>query len=418
MKLDFKDEELDKLFKSKAKGVGEEPAFDEAAWADMEGRLDKRKRRFTFYYLSAAALFLGILSLGWLLIKNDGWTRNGTEKNYTVKNEVLNPKNKAFENDNNQEKLIEVTTNQRIGNSVKIKKTISSKNNLVKGDTRGVYGNRPQNKQQKTLNTAAITLNRTSFKYEEIVPENEEETSLIKKERAINFTKNSIVSNELIIKPILSQEVLAESNLETKPSTVHSKVIWSLGFNAGPEYNTAGGLNKAKGNLNGGISFSGKLKKFSLSLGANYGIKNYSASANQYHGIKPQFIPLITNINATCNILEVPLSLSYQLFSGKKSSFDLNAGISSYFMLKEKYVYQYTTNSGYPERTVSVNNQNQHYFKVLQLSGTYYLPSKNSSNQLGIEPFVKLPLAGVGIGAVELKSYGINLHFNYQFKKK
>jgi hypothetical protein len=418
MKLDFKDEELDKLFKSKAEGAGEEPAFDEAAWADMEGRLDKRKRRIAFYYLSAAALFLGILSFGWLLIKNDGWAVNGTEKNYTAKNEVLKPENKAFENDSKQEKLSEVTTSQQIGNSIKLNNTIISKNKLAKADMHRVDDVRPKKKQEKNLNITAIALNKTSVKYGEEIIKNEEETSLIKRERAINLTENSSVSNELIIKPVLSQEVLAKANLETKPNIIHSKVIWSLGFNAGPELNTAGSINIAKGNLNGGISLSGKLKKFSISLGANYAVKNYSATPYQYHKIKPQFVPLVTNIDASCHILEIPLSLSYKLFSGKKSSFDLNAGLSSYFMLKEKYVYQYTASSGYPERTVSVNNQNQHYFKVLQLSGTYYLPLKNSSNSIGIEPFAKLPLAGIGIGAVELKSYGINLHLNYQFKKK
>ncbi|MBU0696904.1 MAG: hypothetical protein KKE39_10345 [Bacteroidetes bacterium] len=418
MKLDFEDDELDKLFKSKAKSVGEEPAFNEAAWADMEGRLNKRKRRFAFYYLSAAVLFLGILSFGWLLLKSDRWDGKGTEKNYTTKNEFLKPGNKAFKNDSLQEKLNKVTTNQPIINSEKLTTTPSSKNNFVKADTPRGNDRKPQKKQDRILDNASIALNEILTKSTVEIVKNEKEISLIKREQPIYFTENSGVSNELIIKPILYQKALTEAKSGTKPSMVHSKVTWSLGFNAGPEFNTAGSLNKVKGNFNGGISFSGKLKKFNLSLGVNYGIKNYSATPYQYQNIKPQFIPLITNINATCNILEVPLSLSYQIFSNKKSSFDLNAGLSSYFMLKEKYVYQYTAISGYADRTVQVNNQNQHYFKVLQLSGTYYLPLRNSANQLGIEPFAKLPLAGVGSGAVDLKSYGVNLHFNYQLKKK
>ncbi|MBK0382018.1 hypothetical protein I5M32_03520 [Pedobacter sp. SD-b] len=410
MSLNFENNELDRLFKSKAKNEGGEPEFEEAAWADMERRLDKRKRKIAFYYLSAAALVFVVLGAGWFFAQNMG-ASSSTEKIYAVKK--LGPnhniKNDAIENKkipSSEQK--ESLANENFNETVKAIGTKKSfaRTNFLSSD----------NKRKEDQNLASADEKEKIFNPDLLVPENLD-TVLPSRNRNETIAESIINQQDIIIKPVLKQEIALAAN--SKGLFKKSQpIIWSLGLSAGPEFNTAGNFQNSVGTLNTGINFSGRLDKLSLSIGANYGIKNYSASTSQYHNIKPQIAPLVKNINASCNILEVPLTLSYQLSKGKKSSFDLNAGISSYFMLKEKYVYQYTQASGYPERTININNQNQHYFKVLQLSGTYYLPLKNTMSVIGIEPYAKIPLAGVGVGAVELKSYGINLNFNYAFKKK
>src|SRR6476659_6563630 len=91
MNLNFEDNELDRLFKNKAKDEGGEPEFDEFAWEDMERRLDKRKRRIAFYYLSAAALFFVVLGMGWFFIQNNYEINKTSEKIYALKKQSKKP---------------------------------------------------------------------------------------------------------------------------------------------------------------------------------------------------------------------------------------------------------------------------------------------------------------------------------------
>lgn len=76
-------------------------------------------------------------------------------------------------------------------------------------------------------------------------------------------------------------------------------------------------------------------------------------------------------------------------------------------MKTEDYEYEYKTPSGqYYKYNLAVKDQNKHYFSVLTLSAGYkYKLSRRVSLQA--EPYVKLPLGGVGVGKVKLNSSGI-----------
>lgn len=416
MKSDFDDKDLDQLLRSKALSDAEEPEFDEAAWIAMERLLDKRKGRMIYYYLSAATLFLGMLSIGWLFL-NINENSSLKEKKYANNVQEIQ-KNKTID-------VPKVTAENNISNTDK-KSTEMMKEKLLAEDKSSIADQKrvisfiKKSNKQHQFNLTNLSLNESSNLEGKLTIENGTNYQRERIEK-IELTDYKLASQAVKIKAILFND---HKNTATAPSTgsknvsLNKKPVWSLGFSAGPEINTLGGGSKAGNNLNGGINISGKLNKFSLSLGANYGLKTYNASTTQYQNIKPQFISYIKSIDAACNILEVPIGVSYELATTKKSSFNLNVGFSSYFMLKEKYTYQYKPYSGYSDYTVTRINRNQHYFKVIQLSGTYEFDLKNSQSSLGLEPYMKLPLAGVGEGAVYLKSYGLNLHFNYQLKTK
>ncbi|MNL67379.1 hypothetical protein D3C87_1919530 [compost metagenome] len=101
-----------------------------------------------------------------------------------------------------------------------------------------------------------------------------------------------------------------------------------------------------------------------------------------------------------------------------KKSIDINAGVSSYFMLKEDYTYRYTAGSGIDDRLQEYRNKNQHYFGVADLSATYYVKLRKERLRLGLEPYIKIPLTGVGEGKVNLKSSGLSLKLRYDLGKK
>jgi hypothetical protein len=70
------------------------------------------------------------------------------------------------------------------------------------------------------------------------------------------------------------------------------------------------------------------------------------------------------------------------------------------------YYYKYTLTGPTINSKWTTKNENKHFFSVLTLSGGYqHHLSKNIS--LTIEPYIKLPLSGVGYGKVKLNSGGM-----------
>ncbi len=82
--------------------------------------------------------------------------------------------------------------------------------------------------------------------------------------------------------------------------------------------------------------------------------------------------------------------------------------MSSYVMKRETYDYYYKYSPSGPtvNHTRTIYNTNNHYFSVLTLSGGYQR-NINKVFSLTAEPYVKLPLGGVGYGKVHLNSTGV-----------
>jgi hypothetical protein len=151
--------------------------------------------------------------------------------------------------------------------------------------------------------------------------------------------------------------------------------------------------------------------------------KVYSATPNEYKPATPPMnIDYLTNIDANCKVYEIPVTVSYNFARTEKQNFFGSAGLSSFIMKKEQYVYEYY----YPgvnqtfHYTHTENNQNKHYFSVLSLSAGYQRKISKVFSVV-VEPYLKLPLGGVGYGKVKLNSTGILFSVNvspFQIGKK
>ena len=53
-----------------------------------------------------------------------------------------------------------------------------------------------------------------------------------------------------------------------------------------------------------------------------------------------------------------------------------------------------------------MTNENKHYFSVVTLSGGYQYKLNNRFSFIA-EPYVKIPLSGIGLGKIKLNSTGI-----------
>ncbi len=142
----------------------------------------------------------------------------------------------------------------------------------------------------------------------------------------------------------------------------------------------------------------------SITAGAMYVFKTYQAG----DGYSTGYVPAPSHVNGSCWVLDVPLNLRYYAVNRDLARWYLTAGLSSYLMLKEKYNLEYSSyNYGGTtyDNTLELKNKNKHYLDIVNL-GIGYERVLSDRLSLQVEPYLKLPLKGVGEGDISLKSAG------------
>lgn len=113
------------------------------------------------------------------------------------------------------------------------------------------------------------------------------------------------------------------------------------------------------------------------------------------------------NINANCKVVEVPLTVGYQISSNKKTNVYVAVGSSSYFMKKEDYQFYFKGQTGNDTtRAASFKNNSNHYFSSISFSAGI---EQKVTRKLSItaEPQIKIPVSGIGFGKIKLYGAGI-----------
>ncbi|GAB3582757.1 porin family protein [Hymenobacter daeguensis] len=120
-------------------------------------------------------------------------------------------------------------------------------------------------------------------------------------------------------------------------------------------------------------------------------------------------------VEGRCTVLDVPLNLRYDAVVQDHARWFGAAGLSSFFMHRENYSYDYLENGVYKAWDLpGLVNANQHLFSILNLSFGYER-SLGSHWSVQAEPYAKIPLAGVGAGKVRLTSGGVFFGVKYGF---
>lgn len=119
----------------------------------------------------------------------------------------------------------------------------------------------------------------------------------------------------------------------------------------------------------------------------------------------------ITSVEGNCRMIEIPVAVKYNFSSGRNSWFG-TAGISSYLMKAEhySYVYYYPLTGQSVERYRSYSSSSNHFIASALLSGGYQFRLGRHST-FRLEPYVKIPLKGLGIGSLPLFSTGLQAGF-------
>jgi len=161
-------------------------------------------------------------------------------------------------------------------------------------------------------------------------------------------------------------------------------------------------------------------RRWSVQTGFYASAKKYVATPSDYKLSSDPYWNQVTlvGVKARCLVFEIPLQARYDVIQKEGWSLFATTGLSSYLMKKESYDYsvvRYNTSYNYKESYTG----NRHPFSVLGFSAGWQ-KEFNSKISLTLEPYIQVPLAGVGEGKVKLYSFGIQsgILFNPKGKNK
>ncbi len=158
-------------------------------------------------------------------------------------------------------------------------------------------------------------------------------------------------------------------------------------------------------------------KRFAVETGLMWDKKYYYSSGEYFDKSGTRIPPSVNilNVNGSCNMFEIPLNFRYDFTTSNNHGFYVKGGLSSYLMKKENY-NMLLGHPGYErDSAYSYNNSSRDIFSILQLSGGYER-SIGTNTSIWIEPYLKIPLQGIGIGNMPISSAGFYVGISYSFR--
>ena len=432
------------------------PAYNDKAWEMMEKKLDKHlpqkkdRRKFIFFLLFFLLLGSGALfTVVKFTSENNSASSPVTEKNtipqtgdekiiaQNITKEDADQENIPKKNDeallaptsagnSNLVKNEQAKNNTRSAESFEMstRRSMQAKRRLntnitaaITGEESVMVSEKEDRKKKKNTPAQKNTGDKTNMVITAASPENDETENAVTETLRIDQDKKSTeeqnkesvkLPEEKKEKEKIVAELKPKPAVEKKKSGKNIAGNFGLTFSAGPDLSfvKVNKLGKATLMYGAGLSYVIS-KRFSVRAGFYVSKKLYTAAPNEYHFPGGAYYPYLTGVAADCKVYEIPVSFSYSFGQRKKHSWFGNIGLSSVLMKTEDYEYMYKVPSGQTYNYYrKVSNENNHYFSTVTVSGGYQY---NLSKRLSItaEPYVKLPLSGIGLGKIKLNSSGV-----------
>ena len=442
------DEENDKTIKEAADQY--HPAYDDKAWNKMEQMLDehlpqKKDGRRIIFFLSLIML-LGVLTF---LIVSDNRAKHlseisqktGSKSSLAKSPSVILPSTNSGE----VEKIPHPSTGAA-GNILPSEKkendarrTMKNTGNLVsKSKIKIIFNTEIRNENiQQNFNEPVTVQQKNSPEQNIIVKSNrdskiklsepdsssqngnlDKENTLINEKQENNTetkqANNDVVKNNLEIK---GQEKFAKIK-KIKDTSARGKVKniksggfsnnFGISFSVGPGFSGVSLNNTGKMTITSGAGLSYSISpRFTIRTGFYVSKKIYSVRPADYRFPAGSNLDYLEKIDANCLVYDIPINVDYSFGKVKNHNWFVSTGLSSYLMKKETYEYYYKDPSGQMyNRERTIQNKNKHLLSVLNLSAGYQY-NLNKRISLKAEPYVNVPLSGIGAGKVKFNSGGI-----------
>ena len=195
---------------------------------------------------------------------------------------------------------------------------------------------------------------------------------------------------------------------ESAQLTVNHFASWVFGL--GPELNVVDDSGLDRASLAVYLGYEAKVfRDLWFHSRLSYSRKYYKADGYSYEPPYYGFwsygvVPELTYGN--CSMLDLAVDLRYYLPVWPKSGLYLNTGVTSYVLFDESYEFIYETND--PSLRQSWSDNDTHFFPASNINiGIGYYTSISNKLDLMAEPFIKVPLSGVGYGDIPITTFGL-----------
>jgi hypothetical protein len=411
------DKELDLLTKTAAEAIDAPIA---ANWDKMQRVLDKelpqqkKRRGGIIWWIAPSILALG-LGLFWLQSTQKQNLPKGSVQKETIQNSIVK--------ESNIEPATSTTDKETINNLE------TSQSNIHSNHIKKLIIATPPLKTQHQLNSTNSQIKIDPNK-EIVIAQTEVNTNKsfnsTNSNNKVNTNNSTNSTNSKTINPVFDSKVDSNNivapniNVTNKSMSVPTKKGFFFGVIGGFDVSTV----KFNYSSNVGYNFGGTLgyrfnNNWSVQTGAIYTQKNYKLKGQDFHPPKGSWISLyeIETVDGYCKMWDIPIIATYHFTGNNNGNAFISLGTSSYFMKNENYNYLYYYNNQYYNRTNNYNSTDQHLFALLHISAGIERPIGKNITSI-IEPYAKIPLAGVGFGSIQLSSFGLNFSVQYRQPKK
>ncbi len=155
-----------------------------------------------------------------------------------------------------------------------------------------------------------------------------------------------------------------------------------------------------------------RIRNYYSADGSQYKPSGYGGGYGGYNSFSA------TSAVGRCDIVEIPVNLKVNFLNKRKHHLFVSGGLSSYIMLNEYYEFEYGDNP--PQNAIGSwqsKETSSHILGIFNASTGYeYEMAPRWSFQ--VEPFINIPITGIGWGEVDLYSIGSYFTLKYVIYRK
>ena len=419
------EDDLDNIFKRRLEDPANHRAFNEDDWDALEQMLDKgKKRRGIVYWLPIASGIAAmlLLFLGWWFFKPNVKDDN-TGGQQQVKVKPAAPKtNPGTSGGVTPQSPTDSLLSPRPAGNSNIAVNSNTSNHAHAGQINLVPSVAGSHHNIPGVNKKEISRD-TIMQHDHALMAGTEPSGN-------NGTISNLLANRALSLDIQSSPLAVpdfKTNIERQPfqapATKPDKKITKQGFGYRPQWAITA---LASSDVNGTNSFQGKVgsnyglllsfgatKKLTITSGVVYSSKPYSTSFSNYRTTY-NFRQDPTDVTADCKMLDIPINIGYQVYGNVRNKLSVGTGLSSYLMLHEKYRFNYAdgNNGGVWPQTYTVPNSKGYLLSIININATYE-HKINSKFGVSVQPYMKVPISGVGYSDIKLQSTGVAVGVTY-----
>lgn len=423
------------------KGLGKSPySFREEDWALMEAKLDAMPvapslwHRLRWWGLVVLLFFISFFS-GWALKgyfegvrKNSQQSEHVESAQTPLSESVKTEESKDLSNKNGGEKQEKGADKS----FTETERNIKSVTDNPSTETKREVSTDTQRENEEVEKSSPITI--LSVPEEELTPTKRQQ--VIEPREAISVNEGDFITiapmtwhlewlalpNHRAIHPWDRPTVAVHDTTYEEPQKNKKPYHLSIGLLVSPDFTgtSLGNSFESVGNSYGmGLEYYVS-HKTRLKMAVLLNQKVYSATGDEYTIPRTQYgssaTPSPDWVDAVCDILEIPLYIQFRVLDSERHGLWLSTGLSSYWMRREKYQYTYADYVTPGADGILIEKENRHLLSVLNL-GLAYERQLSPSLSIELEPYIKIPLGGVGYGKVSLYTTGAYLSFKYHIKR-